>query len=211
MSAKAGKKKKPPPRWRRHLVQAELELPPPAAGATAPGGAADPQVFEPGLPWWQRARSVAALAGVALLLAVVAAYSLFAAGRDRRLAVESADLARSLTLRAITAERPLHIAPNRRSFSAQPDATIDYPEPPEMLDLFLPVGYADFDAFWVAIDKVDEGRVLVIQRIAPDSNKDLRLSLNSSSFGPGEYRIRLQGYTWDGGRVDAGWVRLRVQ
>jgi len=67
-----------------------------------------------------------------------------------------------------------------------------------MLDVFLPVAYSDFTTFWLAIDKVDQGRVLVIQRIAPDSNKELRLSLNSSSFGPGEYRIRLQGYAWNG-------------
>jgi hypothetical protein len=52
--------------------------------------------------------------------------------------------------------------------------------------------------------------VLVIERMAPDSNKELRLSLNSSAFGPGEYRLRLQGHTWRGERVDAGWVRLLI-
>jgi len=42
----------------------------------------------------------------------------------------------------------------------------------------------------------------------PDSNRELRLSLNSSAFGPGEYRIRIEGYTWRGQRAGAGWVRL---
>ena len=51
---------------------------------------------------------------------------------------------------------------------------------------------------------------MVIERMTPDSNRDLRLALNSSAFGPGEYRIRLQGYTWRGQRVDVGWVRLVV-
>jgi hypothetical protein len=46
--------------------------------------------------------------------------------------------------------------------------------------------------------------------MVPDSNKELLLSLNSSAFGPGEYRMRLQGYTWRGDRVDVGWVRLQV-
>ena len=27
----------------------------------------------------------------------------------------------------------------------------------------------------------------------------------------GEYRIRVQGYTWKGQRVDVGWVRLVVR
>jgi len=215
MSAKAGKKKKkPPPRWRRHLVQAELELPPPPAGSVAPGAATgDPQVFESEFQpeWWQRPRVVGGLAACTLLLALVAGYSLYAAQRDRERARDAQDEARSLVLRATTAEQPLHLRPNPRSFSQNPDATIEYPNPPEMLDVFLWVGYSDFNVFWVAIDKVDEGRALVVQRITPDSNKELRLSLNSSSFGPGEYRIRLQGYTWSGDRVDAGWVRLLVQ
>jgi hypothetical protein len=49
-----------------------------------------------------------------------------------------------------------------------------------------------------------------VHRITPDSNHELRLSLNSSALGPGEYRIRLQGYTWRGERMDAGWVRLII-
>ena len=79
-----------------------------------------------------------------------------------------------------------------------------------MLELHLPVGYSEFLTFAVTVDKVDHGRVLVVERMAPDSNKELLLSLNSSAFGPGEYRLRLQGYTWRGDRVDVGWVRLQV-
>lgn len=210
MGAKAGKKK-PPPRWRRHLVQAELELPapPPAATATIMPGHEDP--VEQELAWWQRPLAVGGLAACVVLLLVLAVHSLYTAHRDRELAAEAQKRVKAFTLRASTAERALRINPNPLSFSANPDATIAWPEPPQMLDLFLPVAYSDFTSFWLAIDKVDEGRVLVIQRITPDSNKELRLSLNSSSFGPGEYRIRLQGYTWRGDRVDAGWVRLLVQ
>jgi hypothetical protein len=211
MRNRAGKKKKPPPRWRRHLVQAELELPPPSAAAFSAVGDDETEVVLQELEWWQRPSAVGALATFCAVLLLVTGYSLYGAHRDRALAVEAAERVKSLTLRASTAERALRINPNPRSFSANPDATIAFPEPPEMLDIFLPVAYADFPSYWLAIDKVDEGRVLVVQRITPDSNKELRLSLNSSSFGPGEYRFRLQGYTWSGERVDAGWVRLVVQ
>jgi hypothetical protein len=53
--------------------------------------------------------------------------------------------------------------------------------------------------------------MMVLQRVVPDSNGDLRIALNSTAFGPGEYRLRLQGYTWRGQRVDAGWVRIVMQ
>jgi len=212
MSRKSGsKKQKPPPRWRRHLVQAELELPPPPAGSLAPESADAMQVYVPDPEWWQKPVVPGGLAVLSAVLLLVTAFSLYGGHRDRELATAAEARARTLTLRATTAERPLRIAPNPRSWSAEPDATITWPDPPEMLDVFLPVAYSEFTSFWLAIAKVDQGRVLVVQRIAPDSNKELRLSLNSSSFGPGEYRIHLQGYTWRGDRVDAGWVRLVVK
>ena len=74
----------------------------------------------------------------------------------------------------------------------------------------MPVRQSQYPAFALVVDKVDHGRVMVIERMTPDSNRDLRLALNSSAFGPGEYRIRVQGYTWRGQRVDVGWVRLVV-
>jgi hypothetical protein len=107
--------------------------------------------------------------------------------------------------------RAVRITPNPRSWSATPDAAVKWPEPPELLELYLPVAYSDFKVFAITMDKVDAGRVLDLQRVSADSNRELRLSLNSSALGPGEYRLRLQGYTWRGERVDAGWVRLIVK
>jgi hypothetical protein len=212
MSGKTGKRKqKPPPRWRRHLVQAELELPPASPSSLSATGGDASQFFAPDPEWWQKPAAVGGLAAFAAALLVLTGISLHAAHRDREIAAAAELRARTLTLRATTTERVLRIAPNPRSWSGSPDASIRWPEPPELLDLHLPVAYSEFNAFSVTIDKVNEGRVLIVQRMVPDSNRDLRLSLNSSSFGPGEYRIRLQGYTWRGERVDAGWVRLVVQ
>jgi hypothetical protein len=196
--------KKRSPRLRKPAVQAELDLPPPPAFADA--GPAEVE-----LEWWQTPATVVALAAAVVLLLVVAIVSQVSARRDRALAADLASQVKTLTLRASTTERSLVIAPNPRSWSAAPDATLRWPEPPELIDLHLPVGYSEFKVFGVTIDKVDTGRVLLVQRMAPDSNRELRLSLNSSAFGPGEYRLRLQGYTWRGARVDAGWVRLLVK
>jgi len=212
MSGKNPKgKHKPPARWRRHLVQAELELPAPPSPARGGrvGDPTPPTVPEPW--WWQQPAVVAGLAALSALLLLVTAVSLYAAHRDRALAAEAATRLKTVTLRATTAEQALRIAPNPRSWSDGPDATIDWPEPPMLLDLFLPVAYSEFTQFAVTIDKVDQGRVLIVQRLAPDSNRELRLALNSSAFGPGEYRVRLQGYTWQGERVDAGWVRILIR
>jgi hypothetical protein len=206
--------RKPPPRWRKYLVQAELELPEPSGPPQRSFSLADgTEVFVPDpppLPWWQERPVVIALAAGCAALIVLAGWSVWQAARDRDLAAAAEARATTLTLRAYNQERTLRIAPNPRSWSDRPDATLAWPEPPQLLELRFPVGYASFLTYAVTIDKVDHGRVMVVERMAPDSNRDLRLALNSSAFGPGEYRIRLQGYTWRGERVDAGWVRLRV-
>lgn len=183
--------------------QVELALPPP------PGPPLPAEEFV--LEWWQKPIAAIALAAVATLLLALAVASQLQARRDRAHAAALETRVKTLTLRASTAERALRIAPNPRSWSAEPDAVIAWPEPPQMLELYLPVAYTDFTSFAITIDKVDHGRMMIVQRTMPDSNRELRLSLNSSAFGPGEYRIRIEGYTWRGQRIDAGWVRLVVR
>jgi hypothetical protein len=206
--------RKPPPHWRKYLTQAELELPPPAAGTPAFDSDVNSDEFDypepPELAWWQSLPVVVGLAVICVAALVLAVASMMHASREREAARVAAAREQTLTLRAINSVRTLRIAPNPRSWSASPDLTLAWPEPPQLLELHLPVGYSAFLTFAVIVDKVDHGRVLVIERMAPDSNKELLLALNSSAFGPGEYRLRLQGYTWRGDRVDVGWVRLQV-
>ena len=188
---------------RKPAVQVELALPPPPGPGTVEFVELEPE-------WWQRRGLVAALAAALLLLLALTIAARVASHRDRELAADVAEQVKTLTLRPASQVRAVRITPNPRSWSASPDATLTWPEPPELLDLYLPVAYSDFKVFAITLDKVDVGRVLDLQRVSTDSNRELRLTLNSSAFGPGEYRIRLQGYTWRGDRVDAGWVRLRV-
>jgi hypothetical protein len=190
-------------RWRRPAVQVDLPLPDPP-GNSKPESPLD-------LPWWQRPVAVATLAGLAALLLILSITSQVGVRRERVAAAALAARLKTATLRAPTRDRSLRIVPNPRSWSAAPDATIAWPEPPELIELFMPVSYSRYRVFAVTIDKTDQGRMMVLQRVTPDSNGDLRISLNSSAFGPGEYRLRLQGYTWQGRRVDAGWVRLRIK
>jgi hypothetical protein len=201
----APKKKSKAPLRRKPAVQVELDLPPP------PGTDLLPEGLAPDPEWWQTAWFVGALACAAVVLLALTIGARVASHRDRQHAAEIEAHVRTLTLRPATQVRALRVSPNPVSWSAAPDATLRWPEPPELLDVHLPVAYSDFKVFAVTIDKVDAGRLLDLQRLTPDSNRELRLSLNSSAFGPGEYRVRLQGYTWRGERIDAGWVRWVVQ
>ncbi len=216
-SGRRGRKavRKPPPRWRKHLVQAELELPSPSAGSTD-AACDDPDALPDddaaALPWWQTRLAVYGLGILCLLLAVTAGFALRRAAVEHEAALAAERAAQTLTLRAVNSERTLRLAPNPRSWSRGFDATLAWPEPPELLELYVPVRHAPgFHTFALVVDKVDHGRVMVVERLVADSNRDLRLAVNSTAFGPGEYRIRVQGYTWRGQRVDVGWIRWMVR
>lgn len=199
----SGKRNRKSRRLLKPAEQVDLPLPPP------PGPPLPAPELE--LAWWQKPSVVAGFVALSALLLVVASVATFAAYRERNLAAGLEAQVATRTLRVAAGQRALRIAPNPRSWSATPDAAVEWPDPPELLDLYLPVGYSEFTTFGLAIDKVDHGRVIVVQRMAPDSNRELRLALNSSAFGPGEYRIRIEGYNWRGDRADAGWVRLVVK
>jgi type II secretory pathway pseudopilin PulG len=193
-------------RWRRAPVQVDLPLPDPGGDADAAGDSADGQP----LPWWQRRAAVMVLAVIAVIALLTAVLARVDARRERAAATALQDRLRQASLRPASTERRIRITPNTRSWSANADAQIRAPDPAELLDLYLPVGYASFNTFAVTIDKVDHGRLMVVQRLIPDSNRELHIALNSSALGPGEYRIRLQGYTWRGQRVDVGWIRFVI-
>jgi hypothetical protein len=84
-------------------------------------------------------------------------------------------------------------------------------QPPQWLDLYINVSEGKYTQFMIRIEKVDEGLVMQLRRVARDSNRELRLALNSSAFGPGDYLLKIDGYNWRGQTEDVGWVRISLQ
>ena len=80
-----------------------------------------------------------------------------------------------------------------------------------MLELHIDVSEGKAAQFQVTLDKVDGGRLMQIRRLTRDSNRELRLALNSSAFGPGEYLLRLDAYNWRGELQEYGWVRVGLE
>lgn len=100
---------------------------------------------------------------------------------------------------------PVRAKPERATLA------IGWPVPPQLLDLHIDVSEGRYSQFQVTIDNVAAGRLMQIRRVARDSNRELRLGINSSAFGPGEYLLRIDGYTWRGQTEEIGWVRLDLQ
>ena len=98
-----------------------------------------------------------------------------------------------------------------RSKPVEATTTIGWPVPPQLLDIFIDATDGKYTMFQITIDKVDEGRLMQLHRVARDSNRELRFKLNSSAFGPGDYLLKFEGYSWRGDLEDIGWLRLDMR
>lgn len=94
---------------------------------------------------------------------------------------------------------------------AAPTLNIGWLTPPQWMELSIDVSEGKYNQFMITIEKVDGGLVMQLRRVARDSNRELRLTLNSSAFGPGEYLFRVDGYNWRGQTEQVGWLRLGLQ
>jgi hypothetical protein len=152
---------------------------------------------------------------VALVVALIAAvggvvvYGMRASELSQQLATLRSDV-RSARMQAPGAQST-HRAQPVRARPEQATLTLGWPSPPQWLDLHLDVSESRYTQFQVTIDSVENGKIMQIRRIARDSNRELRLLLNSSAFGPGEYLVKIDGYTWRGQVEDVGWVRLDLR
>ncbi|HLS82299.1 MAG TPA: hypothetical protein VK025_12930, partial [Steroidobacter sp.] len=79
------------------------------------------------------------------------------------------------------------------------------------LELYIDASQGPYTQFQLTLDRVDGTRVMQLRRLARDSNRELRLALNSSALDPGEYLLQIEGYTWRGQVQAVGWVRLGLE
>lgn len=98
-----------------------------------------------------------------------------------------------------------------RSKPSEPTLALGWMQPPQWMDLYVDVSAGKFNQFMITVEKIDGGLVMQLRRVARDSNRDLRLTLNSSAFGPGDYLVRIDGYNWRGQTETVGWLMLGLK
>jgi hypothetical protein len=117
---------------------------------------------------------------------------------------------KALQIRAPGGMQEYRVTPSATKPSA-PTVSVGWPNPPQLIDLRINMSDGKYNTFLITIDSVADGRAMQIRRVARDSNGEVRIGLNSSAFGQGEFDIKLEGYTWRGDTVAAGWIRLGLK
>jgi hypothetical protein len=167
---------------------------------------------EPAPPVWQKPQFTLALAAAvaifALALAIVGAGS---ASKSHRIA----ELQKQATERALdpaTSRREIRLLPSRSGASNSPAITIGgSASGAQLADLKIDESRSPYHTFRVTVDRIDQGRVAIITNLAKDSNGHLRIALNSSALGPGNYQLTLEGLDWRGEPQSDSWITIGIQ
>jgi hypothetical protein len=78
----------------------------------------------------------------------------------------------------------------------------------EMADLKIDMSWSKYTAFRVTIDRVDQGRVMVLHNLLRDSNGDLHVGINTTALGPGSYQFAIEGLTIKNEAFAQAWVTV---
>jgi hypothetical protein len=152
---------------------------------------------------------IALAAGLTAALVGLIAYAIRANALSDQLAQMKREAA-AVSMQAPSGVQKVRTEPVRAKPAAATVA-LGWLTPPQLLDLHIDVSEGRYSQFLITIDKDDGTRVMQLRRIARDSNRELRVGLNSSAFGPGQYLMEIEGYNWRGQTETIGWVRLALQ
>jgi hypothetical protein len=168
------------------------------------------------LPWsekpqaaWQRLPVFAGVAAAAAL-ALIVATAQFAAGREK--SSQIALLQKSVTERPllpVQATRPITMKLARNGAPARSGIAIGG-SPTELADFRFDVSWSKYNYFTVTVERVDQGLVAVLTNLARDSNGHVRLALNSSALGTGDYLVEVEGLDMRMGAETQGWARFSI-
>jgi hypothetical protein len=113
-------------------------------------------------------------------------------------------------LEPATTTRSIRLVPSHEAASNTPAVMIGGGAA-ELVDLKIDETRSAYKMFRITIDRIDQGRVQVLHNIAKDSNGHLRIALNSSALGPGNYQLTIEGLSWRGDPEPDSWVTIGIQ
>ena len=162
-------------------------------------------------PVWQKPQVTLVLAvAVMVLLLTLGGVAANSSSKTHRIAeLQKQNSERSLD--PATSTREIRLLPSRSGASNAPAIVIGGGGAVQLADFRIDESRSPYHSFRVTIDRIDQGRVAVISNLDKDSNGHLRIALNSSALGPGNYQLTLEGLDWRGQPQPDSWVTIGIQ
>jgi hypothetical protein len=160
-------------------------------------------------PLWQQPAVFFGVAGFAALLALVLSIVVAASAGKTHKILELQKQVVERSLDAATSTRVIRLLPNRSGASNTPAIVIGGTAA-QLVDFHIDESRSPYKDFRVTIDRIDQGRVMIIDNLAKDSNGHLRVAVNSSAFGPGNYLLTIEGLTMRLDPQPDSWVTIGI-
>jgi hypothetical protein len=160
--------------------------------------------------FWERPYIPAALSGLVLLLGIALLVLNHQLTDQTRKATALRQLVAEQPVDAATATVSLDLQPTHVGPTAAIAATIGGTAA-QLVNVKIDVTHSDFRAFRVTIDRVNQGRVAVLNNLIKDSNSELGFSLNTSAFGAGLYLLTIEGLDWRGDPQPDSWAAIAIR
>jgi hypothetical protein len=163
-------------------------------------------------PAWQKPQVALALAVAVVVLGMALAGVVTSSSNKSHRIAELQKQNSERALDPATSTREIRLLPSRSGASNSPAIIIGGGAGgAQLADLKIDESRSPYRAFRITIDRIDQGRVAVISGLDKDSNGHLRIALNSSALGPGNYQLTLEGLDWRGQPQPDSWVTIGIQ
>jgi hypothetical protein len=166
---------------------------------------------EPPKAFWQRLEIVLGLLAAAVVLAIALAIVASSSAQKTRSIAALRQEATERALDPATSTRDIHLLPSRDGASDSPAIVIGGGSDAELADFRIDESRSPYRLFRITIDRINEGRVGVIDHIAKDSDGNLRIALNSTALGPGNYQLTIEGLNWQAQPLPDSWVTIGIR
>jgi hypothetical protein len=161
-------------------------------------------------PFWQKAQVTIGLAAAVVVLSGALWYSMNDGATKAQRITKLQSQAAERPLDPATSTREIRLLPSREGGSNTPAITIGGGAA-QLVDFKIDESRSPYKVFRITIDRIDQGRVAVISELGKDSNGHLRIALNSSALGPGNYQLTIEGLTWRGEAEPDSWITIGIQ
>lgn len=160
--------------------------------------------------FWEQLPFIASAAAAAVILLILALvlWSRLATAEKQISALETAVIEKPLD--PATARRGIKISPSRTGLPAAAMFSIGGRDT-EFVEMKVDLSWAKTSTFRVSLDRVGHSGVALWHNLLRDSNGELRISLNSSVLGPGDYTLTIDALDWRGTARPTAWARFTVR
>jgi hypothetical protein len=161
--------------------------------------------------FWHRPQFVLGLVAAVVLLGVALAITASNVSVKEQKIARLEKQASERPLEPATTTRVIRLVPSHEAASNTPAVTIGGGGDAQLVDFKIDETRSAYKTFRITIDRIDQGRVAVLHNLVKDSNGHLRIALNSSALGPGNYQLAIEGLSWRGDPEPDSWVTIGIQ